>query len=150
MTPNISPPTDNIYKFSCLFGLALVISAIFSFVAIYSSSLEQKIKYSEALIPLESKEQRTKSEESIVSMNKKLLEITRSNEKTANWLIGVILAVGTVLSWYGASNWHKKIQARDDMHAMLLLEKLRAEITNLKLEAKALEKDEDSNKPKPA
>lgn len=139
MTPNIAPPTDNIYKFACLFGLALVVSSIFAFVSIYSSSLDRKIKYSEVVIPLEAKEQRSKMEESMLSMNKKLIEVTRSNEQLANALIAVVLVVGGSLSWHGASNWHKKIQARDDMHAMLLLEKLRAEIDNLKLEKKALE-----------
>ena len=142
MTPNIAPPTDNIYKFACLFGLALVVSSIFAFVSIYSSSLERKVKYSEVVIPLEAKAQRSKMEESMLSMNKKLIEVTRSNEQFANALIGVVLLIGAALSWHGASNWHKKIQARDDMHAMLLLEKLRAEIDKLKLEKRALESKE--------
>ena len=138
MTPNIAPPTDNIYKFACLFGLALVISSIFGFVSIYSSSLDRKIEYSKTVIPLEAKEKRTKAEDSMLAMSKKLIEVTKSNESFANGLIAVVLVAGLSLSWYGASNWHTKIQARDDMQSLLLLEKMRAEINKLKLEAKAL------------
>lgn len=139
MTPNIAPPTDNIYKFACLFGLALVISSIFGFVSIYSSSLDRKIEYSKTVIPLEAKEKRTKAEDSMLAMSKKLIEVTKSNESFANGLIAVVLVAGLSLSWYGASNWQTKIQARDDMQSLLLLEKMRAEINKLKLEAKVLE-----------
>lgn len=139
MTPNIAPPTDNIYKFACLFGLALIISSIFGFISIYSSSLDRKIEYSKTVIPLETKEQRTKAEESMLAMCKKLIEVTKSNESFANVLIAFVLAAGLSLSWYGAWNWHTKIQARDDMQSLLLLEKMRAEINKLKLEAKTLE-----------
>lgn len=140
MTPNIAPPTDNIYKFACLFGLALVISSIFSFISIYSSALDRKIEYSKILIPLEAKEQRTKAEESMLAMNKKLIDVTKSNEQFANGLIAVALAAGLSLSWYGASKWYSNIQARDDMQSLLQIEKMRAEINKLKLEAKVLEK----------
>ncbi|MFE1574165.1 hypothetical protein ACFIQG_20500 [Comamonas odontotermitis] len=139
MTPNIAPPTDNIYKFACLFGLALVISSIFGFISIYTSSLDRKIEYSKTVIPLEAKEQRTKAEESMLAMGKTLIEVTKSNESFASALIAIVLAAGLLLSWYGASKWHTKIQARDDIQSLLLLEKMRAEINKLKLEAKALE-----------
>jgi len=75
----------------------------------------------------------------MLAMSKKLIEVTKSNESFANGLIAVVLVAGLSLSWYGASNWHTKIQARDDLQSLLLLEKMRAEINKLKLEAKALE-----------
>lgn len=145
MTPNISPPTDNIFKFACLFGLALVVSGIFGFISIYSSALDRKIKYSEVVIPLESKERRTMAEESMLALNKKLIEVTRSNEQFANLLVTAVLCAGVALSGYGAKNWYVKIQARDDVLALLQLEKLRAEITKLKAEAQAMGKEKASS-----
>ena len=80
MTPSLPVPTDNIYKFSCLFGLALIISSLFAFVSTYTSSLDRKIKYSEVVIPVEAKAQRSKVEDDMLAMNKKLIEVTKSNE----------------------------------------------------------------------
>jgi len=132
MTPNLPVPTDNIYKFACLFGLALIVSCIFAFVSTYSASLDRKVKYSEVLIPLESKSQRTKAEDEMLAMNKKLIEVTKSNEKFSNTAIGIVLGLGFVLSSFGAHKWHSVIQLRDDRMAALQLEKLEAEIAKIK------------------
>ena len=133
MTPSSVPlPTDNIYKFACLFGLALVVSGVFSFVALYSSSLDRKVKYSEVVIALESKPQRSKSEDVLVSLNRKLIEIAKSNETFANASIAVLIVAGLLLSMYGAKHWHQKIQVRDDRLADLQLEKLELEVAKLR------------------
>ena len=134
MYPNISPPTDNIYKFSCLFGLALVVTAVFSFASIYSSSLERKVKYAEIVMLLEATEARSKKDDSVLEMNQKLIELTRQNENAANSAIAIVLAVGLFFSAYGAYNWFVKIQARDDSNATLMNEKLSCEIAKLNLE----------------
>jgi len=139
MTPTVPVPTDNIYKFACMFGLALIVSAIFAFVSTYTASLDRKVKYSEALILLESKTQRTKAEDDTLAMNKKLIEVTRSNERAANIAIGIVFAVGGILSWSGARRWHRDIQTRDDQLAALQIEKLKAEIAKLRAEAAKLE-----------
>lgn len=132
MTPSSLPvPTDNIYKFACLFGLALIVSSVLAFVSTYTSSLDRKIRYSEIIIPLEAKAQRSKTEEDILDMNRKLIEVTKSNEKFAQSLIGGLLCLGIVLSAYGASQWYKVIQRRDDKFAALQQRKLEAEIAKL-------------------
>jgi len=131
MQPSVPVPTDNIYKFACLFGLVLIVSALFCFVNSYSTSLDRKIKYSEVVIPLEAKPERTKAEEQLLALNKKLIEVTRDNESTANTAIGVVLALGIFLSAYGAVKWHKVVQVRDDQLAELQLRKLAAEVANL-------------------
>lgn len=137
MSPSLPVPTDNIYKFACLFGLALIVSSIFSFVATYTSSLDRKVRYSEALIPLEAKAQRTKIEEDTLAMNKKLIEVTKSNENAAGVAISIVLVVGLFLSGYGAKKWYQDIQRRDDRLAALQLEKLEAEIAKLRSEIKS-------------
>lgn len=134
MTPSLPVATDNIYKFVCLFGLALIISSIFTFVSTYTASLDRKVKYSEAIIPLEAKAQRSKAEDDLLAMNKKLIEITKSNENAVGTIIIVILAVGISLSVSGAQMWYSTIQKRDDMLAALQREKLELEIQKLRLE----------------
>lgn len=138
MQPSLPIPTDNIYKFSCLFGLVLIVSAIFAFVTSYSSSLDRTVKYSEVVIPLEAKAERSKSEENLLAMNRKLIEVTKSNEKAANWAIGVLLAIGLGLSVYGARKWHEVIQDRDNQMAELQLRKLASEVAKLEAEANAI------------
>lgn len=136
MQPSVPVPTDNIYKFACLFGLALIVSAIFSYVSAYSSSLDRKIKYSEIVIPLEAKTERTKAEEQLLALNKKLIEVTRANENTAYGVLFVILTAGVALSIIGAANWFRVIQSRDDRLAELQIRKLAAEVAKLEADAR--------------
>ncbi|WP_133247304.1 hypothetical protein [Azospira sp. I13] len=132
MPPSFSIATDNIYKFTCLFGLALIISAIFSVVSMYSASLERKVKYMEALILLEAKTEKNKIDEDLLEMNKKLLEVAKSNDKTGNIFAGAVLGTGIALSIFGAFLWHGKIQLRDDKLAQLQIEKLELELSKLR------------------
>lgn len=133
MTPSsLSVPTDNIYKFACLFGLALIISSVFSFVAVYTSTLDQKVKHLEVIITLEAKTQRTKAEDEVLSMHRRLIDVSKSNEDAAGFLIGVLLTFGGGLSLYGARKWNSEIQSRDDRLAKLQIEKLEAEIAKLR------------------
>lgn len=134
MTPSLSVATDNIYKFICLFGLALIISSIFAFVSTYTTSLDRKIKYSETIIPLEVKAQRSKAEDDLLAMNKKLIGVTKSNENFAGGIILLVLVVGISLSAFGAQMWYNMIQKRDDRLATLQLEKLELEIEKLRSE----------------
>lgn len=138
MIPNLPIATDNIYKFACLFGLAIIIASILSFVSVYSSTLDRKVALSEVVISLEAKEQLTKAEESTLELNKKLVEVAQSNERFAQSIIGGAFAIGLLLSIYGAYRWHTMIQARDDLLATLQIEKLRAEIAKLQFETNRL------------
>lgn len=134
MTPSLPIPTDNIYKFSCIFGLALIVASIFSYVSIYVSSLDRKAKYMEVIIPLEDKAERSKAENNLLELNNKLIEIVKSNEKTAADVLGSVIGIGIVLSAYGAWNWRQKIQTRDDKIAELQIDKLKAEVDKLRAE----------------
>jgi len=135
MPPSFSIATDNIYKFTCLFGLALIITAIFSFISMYSASLEQKVKYMEALILLEAKTEKNKVDADLLEMNKKLLEVATSNDKTGNSFASAVLGTGIVFSIFGAFLWYGKIQLRDDKLAQLQIEKLELELSKLRGES---------------
>ena len=134
MYPNLSIATDNIYKFACLFGLALILASIFSFVSVYNYTLNKKISLSETIIPIEVKKERTKEEDAKLELSNKLFDIAKSNHNFANLVIGVVLGTGIFLTIYGAWCWKAKIQARDDLLAELQIEKLRAEISLLKVQ----------------
>jgi len=137
MAPSIPIPTDNIYKFCCLFGLALIISAVFSFVSIYNASLDRKVQLNDLIIELQAKAERTPADESKLQVNKKLVEIVKSNESTGNTAVEVLLGFGLLLSGGGAYKWFTKIQLRDDKMAELQLAKLEAEVKKLKAELAA-------------
>ena len=142
MQPSVPIPTDNIYKFACLFGLALIVSAIFSFVASYSSSLDRKVRYMEIMIPLEAKTEKSKTEEDLLAMNRKLISVTKENEQAATVAISAVLVAGLLLSLYGATKWHQIVQKRDDQLAELQLRKLAAEVARLEAHG---EKDKAPN-----
>ena len=131
MTPSLPVPTDNIYKFACFFGLVLIVSGIFSFVAVYSNSLASKVKYMEAIIGLESTATREKADEERFNLNQTLLEITSKNEETAQRAISVVLAAGILLAGYGAWKWKTIVQPKDDRIAQLQVEKLELEVARL-------------------
>jgi len=131
MTPSFPIATDNIYKFTCLFGLALIIVSIFSFVSMYTASLDRKVKFMEIIIPLEAMVQRSKADNDLLELNKNLLAVTKENETVANKGVGVILGAGILLNLLGVFLWYRKIQLRDDKLAQLQIMKLEAEVSKL-------------------
>lgn len=133
MQPTVPVPTDNIYKFACLFGLALVIAAIFSYVAVYASSLDRKVKYAEAVIMLEAKQDRSKVETDLLALNQRLLKITKSNEGAAFGVVAFVLLSGVALAMFGSMRWFGHVQKRDDQIAQLQLRKLAAEVRVLEI-----------------
>ena len=60
MIPSLPIATDNIYKFACLFGLAIIVASVLSFVSVYSSTLDRKVKLSEIILLFEAKGALTK------------------------------------------------------------------------------------------
>ena len=139
MTPSLPVPTDNIYKFMCLFGLTLIVVAIFSYVSTYTASLDRKVKYIEVIIPLEAKGDLSKTEEKTLELNKRLLEVTTSNQNNAENTTFWVFVIGSLISLYGGWQWRYKIQTRDDKLAQLQMEKLALEVQKLRTEIAAAE-----------
>lgn len=131
MQPSLPIPTDNIYKFSCLFGLTLIVVSVFSYASIYSSSLDRSIKYYEVVIPLEAKESRSKTEDETLKLNRRLLDVTKSNKDFTLTTLAALFGIGLGISGIGAYYWYKKIQLRDDRLADLQLRKLELEVAKL-------------------
>jgi len=133
MNPSLPIPTDNIYKFACLFGLTLIVSSIFTFVAVYSSSLDKKLQYFQSVVTLEAKIEKSTEDGELLKLNKRMLEVTKGNEEAAYAFAGAVISLGAFISFWGAGKWHSVIQLRDDRLANLQLEKLQAEVDALKL-----------------
>lgn len=140
MNPSLAIPTDNIFKFCCLFGLALIITSVIAFVSTYNFSLANKVRYAETIILLEAKSPRGKADDDVLKLNKKLLSVTNDNANAANIVIGLLCGVGLALSGTGAASWYKQIQQRDDELVELQMEKLRLEISNLRTENRIIRK----------
>jgi hypothetical protein len=132
MQPSLPIPTDNIYKFSCLFGLTLIVVAIFSYASVYSASLDRSIKYLEVVIPLEANKSRSPVEEETLKLNKRLLDVTKTNKDFTLTALAAVLGVGLGISGIGGYHWYTKIQLRDDKLAELQLRKLEFEVDKLK------------------
>lgn len=132
MNPSLPIPTDNIYKFACLFGLALIVASIFSFAAVYSSSLERKMQYFQSAVVLETKIEKSKEDGELLKLNNRMIEVTKENERTVANLVGLVVGFGIFISIWGAYKWLTLIQVRDDRLANLQLEKLQAEVDALK------------------
>lgn len=135
MSPSIPIPTDNVYKFACLFGLALIFSSLIAFVASYSHALDQKVKHTEAAMLLQAKEQRTKAEDNALALHNRLVEVAKSNETVASYAVGAAIGIGLSLSIFGVFKWYRVIQPRDDQLAALQIQKLKAEIALLNAQA---------------
>ena len=88
----------------------------------------------EVIIPLEANAQRSKADNDLIEFNKKLIEVSMSNEGAAKYLIAAVLGIGIALSVVGAYAWHEKIQKRDDKLAQLQIDKLEAEVMKLRTE----------------
>jgi uncharacterized membrane protein YidH (DUF202 family) len=147
MKSTIPIPTDNIYKFSCLFGLALIVAGIFSFIASYSSSLDRKIAYVEAMTALEAKTNKTEADTKLIAQKQHLIDVTKSNEKTVSYSTGMVVVLGLLLSFTGAMKWYKIIQPRDDKMAELQIEKMQLEIRKLEVELLGLKGEPSGTTP---
>lgn len=131
MQPSLPIPTDNIYKFCCLFGLTLIVATVFTYASVYTASLDRAVGYTEIIIQLEAKESRTKAEDETLKLNKKLIDATTANKKFALNALAMLCGVGLGISGIGGLYWYKKIQRRDDKLAELQLRKLELEVAKL-------------------
>lgn len=131
MTPSLSVPTDNIYKFASLFGLALLIASILGFIAHYSTSLEAKSRYVQIISMHNSKEPKSQFDHDMITLNEKLLQVAQKNQRTMSFYVGGVGGLGLAASLWGFWRWRYRVQTRDDAIADLQLRKLRAEVASL-------------------
>src|SRR6266511_4160556 len=128
MEPSIHIPTDNIYKFASLFGIAIFISSMLGsvyFIVRFNELATKTVLDFEALKAKESLS-------TVESVQKTILEKTR-NVNRANSIIFPCLLGGSLggsffLSILGVLNWYRKVQPKQDELLNLQIEKMKREI----------------------
>lgn len=137
MMPNIPLPTDNLYKFTCLFGLALIVASCVFLPINYDKHLTLKIQYLEKIVELKNKydttEKLSEREKQELKLNEKLLEISSQNEDFSSHILFGILGTGIGLSVIGFGRWYTVTHKQEQRIRVIQLEKLELELRELKL-----------------
>jgi len=142
MQPSIPIPTDNLYKFQALFGLAIIISAMVGLYLAYATTNSELIAISDRYYELE-KEQLADQQEVVAigatvasdarSMNaaegvravlEKRIEVAVRNRGAYTVFLFLVMLGGGLLAFFGFSAW-AKIQPLHDR--LLQLQVLKAE-----------------------
>lgn len=137
MTPSLPIATDNIYKFTGLFGLALIVASIIAFFSTSNTFLEQQMKHHELAMALEAKTPRSEIDDHRLVIHNALADLANTNRQRVAQIIIGILGVGIALSVIGLWLWYTKIQVRDDKLAQLQIAKLECEVAKLQAELAA-------------
>jgi hypothetical protein len=132
MESKIPLPTDNVYKFYALFGL---LTFIFSIGAIlYSTQATNNVLFGLALEAEQLKHPEKPS--ALDDVKKKLLErkieIAIADRETFKYSLYGLIALATVMIYYGFSKWHTEIQPRQDEMAAIQLETAKLQLQKLR------------------
>lgn len=147
MESRIPIPTDNIYKFYALFGLALFIFCIGAILYVNSSTNELVFSAVPEYESLESIEHPTALETAKKQFIEKRINVAVADRKFLEKAIGVILGISILLMIYGFRKWHLKVQPVQDETARLQLEKLRLEVGALRGDKPAESSSDGNEKP---
>ncbi len=124
MNSRLSIPTDNIYKFYAIFGLAFCIGALTLFVFTYNTHLESSVSLTLELTKLES----NNSEDNLIQAKKEmlqnLLKIGNSNKDLYMSIISLSFSLGLFVMAIGFYRWHYKIQPQLDRLVVLQIKQL--------------------------
>lgn len=128
MQDKIPLPTDNIYKFYALFGLIIMLTSSTMFFIRHKDYNQAAF---ERYIPMEL----LKSETNLSAENKIRLnllteqaKIDKEDQKLELGIYMNVFLLGIVLSIYGFTSWHKKIQPKQDELLDLQIKKLKFEV----------------------
>lgn len=124
MQPNVPVPTDNLYKFMALFGLVLIISALFTAAYVHVNVNNKHFNYVDVYYgpTKRSEPDQAKFKKHIESQVEELHEST----EIAMALSGGALAIGGWLCFLGFQRW-AKIQPLHDELLELQVAKARKE-----------------------
>jgi hypothetical protein len=142
-------PTDNIYKFTCLLGVAIILAGLAATYGVYNEALSVKARLISEISQLQSEAASSPRHHDELALKNKLLDVTKNNEQMYVWIIGGAMALGVVLIAFGATRWYRIVQVRDDRIAELQLRKLELEVAAMEVgiaegEAKKVSQGSDS------
>lgn len=145
MQPNVPIPTDNLYKFQALFGLAIIISAMVGLYLTYATTNAELIAVSDRFYELE-KEQLADQQEAVAigatvasdarsadaakgvkAVLEKRVEIAIQNRQTYLLTLAVVIFLAAVLAGSGFWKW-AQIQPLHDRLLQLQVQKAEKEL----------------------
>jgi hypothetical protein len=109
MEPNIPIPTDNIYKFACLFGLTVFISSMLGSIYVTTRFNELSSKNILELAELRAKENLSTVESTQMAILERHIEVNRSDRKIFEVLLVACIAGNFWLSVWAFREWFKKV-----------------------------------------
>lgn len=114
MVPSLPVPTDNLWKFSALFGLALIVSSITGITYVHQSTNELIYASVVDRARLEMLQQADPVARSKIAVIDKKLEIAASDKPVLSFALTALLSAGLVISGWGFYNWwrYQPIQDR--------------------------------------
>jgi hypothetical protein len=132
MDNNVPLPTDNIYKFYALFGLALLIFSIWSLLAMNRSSNDAAFNYLTEIHALKQKSSPQPGDNVKLAALERRLEITAEDRSFFTWALAVLSGVAVIGISYGFGKWQNEIQPKQDELMALQIEMARLQVAELK------------------
>lgn len=114
MESRIPLPTDNIYKFYALFGLALLIASMAAFLYVHKSTNEMAFEVALEFAELAAKEHPSASELKRKEVIEKRLSIAVEDREIYNYTLSVFMGVGIFLMIMGFGKWQTVVQPKQD------------------------------------
>lgn len=133
MVPSLPLPTDNLYKFACLFGLTLMVVSVLGMVSLYNVEQDRLVRTIEAAHAAAVKQDQP-GVQNAVSLYEAVGKATRIHFAVAALVLSCVMFMGLAISAAGAVLWKRRIQTRDDRMAELQLRKLELEVARLEQE----------------
>ncbi|HEX9869591.1 MAG TPA: hypothetical protein VGC99_13545 [Candidatus Tectomicrobia bacterium] len=131
MTPTIPIPTDHVYKFHALCGLAILISSMIGLVYLHDRFNERIGKNYLKWEILNRKANLSQEEEVTKAVLDMRLKLDRADRKLMPKALGAIAGIGVVMMVFGFMLWHKKVQPKQDKLLELQIKKIEREILAL-------------------
>ncbi|OEO23696.1 hypothetical protein AX279_21515 [Pseudomonas sp. J237] len=141
MEAKLPVPTDNIFKFYALFGLLLIIFSISASVYVTQSTNSMLFTSLVELGELKEQKEPKQSVQVRIAGLERLIEVAKSDRSFYNIVIGIFLAVGGFISYFGFSRWHQNIQPVIDETQKVQLEMVKLQVQRLRAELAQAEKE---------
>jgi hypothetical protein len=140
MLPSVLIATDNIYKFTALFGLVVMISSAFALLYLVKVNYEFGVENINEYELLKVKGNLSQAESIRKDALEQILRLRTFGTKAFAYSLDFLFVAGALICFFGFYGWHKKVQPKQDELLDLQIEKMKREIQVLE---KQLEKKDE-------